>query len=348
MIITDAEGTILLTNAQSERMFGYPRDRLVGQKVEMLVPEAARSRHLGHRAAYAADPKPRPMGEGLDLRGRRSDGSEIPLSISLSAIRTDDGMMIFSDIRDVAEQRRKEAEIVELNARLARDNAALETVNKELEAFSYSVSHDLRAPLRAIDGFSKALVEDYGEQFDATGRDFLGRVRAAAQRMGLLIDDLIKLSRVSRADLAIEEIDLSALAAEAAQQAGAGAEEGAIEFEIAPGLVATGDARLLRVALDNLFGNAVKFSAGRKPARIVFGRTEADGQNAYFVRDNGVGFDMKYADKLFGAFQRLHHAAEFPGTGIGLATVQRIIHRHGGRVWAESAPGAGTTFFFTL
>ncbi|MCW5772421.1 MAG: PAS domain S-box protein [Rhodospirillaceae bacterium] len=348
VIIADANGRIDFANAQCEKMFGYARGSLIGQAVEVLVPEAVRGRHVGHRSAYVADPLPRPMGAGLELRGRRSDGREIPVEISLSAVPSESGRLIIADIRDVTDKRRKDAEIAALNERLGRDNAALEIVNKELESFSYSVSHDLRAPLRGIDGFSKALVEDYGDKLDAGARGFLDRVRAAAQRMGLLIDDLIKLSRVTRAELAAEPVDLSRLAEEAAELARAAASGRNIEIAIEPGHEAIGDARLLRVALDNLIGNAVKFTAGREQARIAFGRTETDGTTAYYVRDNGVGFDMQYAGKLFGAFQRLHDASAFPGTGIGLATVQRVIHRHGGRVWAESAPDRGTTFYFTL
>jgi signal transduction histidine kinase len=246
--------------------------------------------------------------------------------------------------------RRQQAErqIQELNERLSRDNAELQALNKELEAFSYSVSHDLRAPLRAIDGFSQALLEDQAERLDEGGRDSLMRVRRAAQRMGLLIDDLLKLARIARAEVSVDDIDLSALAREIVEDLQAHAPQRRAEFVITSGLSARGDPQLLRVALENLLSNAWKFTAGREPARIEFGATVADGGPAYFVRDNGIGFDMAYAEKLFGAFQRLHDAKQFPGTGVGLATVQRIIHKHGGRVWAQAESNKGATFYFTL
>jgi signal transduction histidine kinase len=231
---------------------------------------------------------------------------------------------------------------------LQEQSRRLEAANKELEAFSYSVSHDLRAPLRAIDGFSQALLEDQAERLDESGRDSLLRVRRAAQRMGLLIDDLLKLARVTRAELTVDDIDLSALAREIVEDLQASVPQRPAEFVIASGLSARGDPRLLRIVMENLLNNAWKFTAGREPARIEFGTTMADGGSAYFVRDNGVGFDMTYAEKLFGAFQRLHDANAFPGTGVGLATVQRIIHKHGGRVWARAENDKGATFYFTL
>jgi len=228
------------------------------------------------------------------------------------------------------------------------EEAELVAANQELEAFSYSVSHDLRAPLRAIDGFSHALEEDCAERLGETGRRHLERVRAAAGYMGQLIDALLRLSRVVRMELRRNPVDLSKLARMVArdlEQCGSGRK---VEFAIAAGVRAVCDANLLRVVLENLLGNAWKFTGKREDARIEFGVETGGGGPVYRVRDNGVGFDMKYADKLFSPFQRLHSASEFPGTGIGLATVQRIVRRHGGRVWAESAAGQGTTIRFTL
>jgi PAS domain S-box-containing protein len=348
VLVTDADGHILIANAEVERMFGYRREELVGRRVEMLIPERLRGGHVRHRTQYAAEPRARTMGAGLALVGRRKDGSEVPVAVSLSPSATAEGTLIFCDIRDVSDQRAAVEQIRELNERLGRDNAELAAVNEELEAFSYSVSHDLRAPLRAIDGFSQALIEDYADKLDAGGRDYASRVRNAAQRMGHLIDDLLKLARVTRAELAISDVDLSALAREIADALAKGEPGRQASFEIAPGLGARGDQRLLRIALENLLGNAWKFSAGARPARIEVGQVPDGEARPFFVRDNGAGFDMTYAGKLFGAFQRLHDAREFPGTGIGLATVQRIVHKHGGRVWAESAPGRGATFYFTL
>jgi signal transduction histidine kinase len=241
------------------------------------------------------------------------------------------------------DMRRREAERA-----IIRLNADLQAVNKELEAFSHSVSHDLRAPLRAIDGFSQALLEDYAGKLDAEGQGYLQRVRAASQRMAQLIDDLLNLSRVTRAEMHRDDVDLTAMAREVAEELRKTEPGREADLIIAVGLRASGDERLLRVVLVNLLGNAWKFTNKRLRARIEFGMTGQEGKRAYLVRDDGVGFDMAYVGKLFGAFQRLHSADEFPGTGIGLATVQRIIHRHGGRVWAEGAVEQGATFYFTL
>jgi PAS domain S-box-containing protein len=259
--------------------------------------------------------------------------------------------------------RRIEAEeaIKQLNESLERRvmerTAELAAANKELEAFAYSVSHDLRAPLRSIDGFSQALEEDYGDRFDEEGRDYLNRVRAASQRMDQLINDLLNLSRVTRAEMHREEVDLSDIAHEINDFLMHAEPGRSMTLDIAPALKAYGDPRLLRIVLENLFSNAWKFTRKQEASRIEFGMTDeahapdATGQNGmlvYYVRDDGAGFDMAYANKLFGAFQRLHPVSEFEGNGIGLATVQRIISRHGGHVWAESEPGQGATFFFTL
>jgi two-component system, NtrC family, sensor kinase len=224
----------------------------------------------------------------------------------------------------------------------------LELKNQELEAFSYSVSHDLRAPLRSIDGFSEALLEDYGDLLDDRGRDYLRRVRAASQRMAELIDDLLLLSRVTRADLHREPLELAALARQVFAELVRSAPERNVELTIADDMPANGDPRLLRVVLENLLGNAWKFTSERPLAHIVLGRSQLAGEPTYYVRDDGAGFDMTYAARLFRPFQRLHPESRFPGTGIGLATISRIVTRHGGRVWAEGTPGEGAVFWFTL
>ena len=223
----------------------------------------------------------------------------------------------------------------------------LEMANRELEAFSYSVSHDLRAPLRAIHGFAEALIEDYGDRLDEVGMDYLNRVRRSAERMAQLIDGLLSLSRLSQRDLYVGMVDLSTLAREVIEELSQRQPDRSVEVKIADGLVAECDMDLVRIVLDNLLGNSWKFTVGKDQAVIEFGAIGQNGETVYFVRDNGVGFDMRYADKLFMPFQRLH-GEEFEGTGIGLATVARIIYRHGGRIWAEGVPGAGATFFFTL
>ncbi len=243
------------------------------------------------------------------------------------------------------EQRKLNAE---LEQRVTRRTEQLEAANRELEAFSYSVSHDLRAPLRAIDGFSHLLLTEHTAAFEPGTHSYLERIRGAAQRMGRLIDDLLKLSRVSRAELRRDPVDLTALARQVAEDLGERAPQRRVRCEIAAGMTVHGDARLLAVVLQNLLDNAWKFTARRAEAVIQVGESRREGERVFFVRDNGAGFDMRYLEKLFVPFARLHTEAEFGGTGIGLATVQRVVARHGGRVWAEGEVGKGATFFFTL
>ena len=236
-------------------------------------------------------------------------------------------------------------ELAETRAELVAD---LEHKNRELESFSYAVSHDLRAPLRRIDSFSKAVLESQAETLNELGRHFLDRVREASQQMSQLIDDVLYLSRVTRAEIREHEVDLSSLVSLLLERMREAEPGRSIEIKIRPGMVVTGDGQLLRIALQNLLDNAWKFTSRSPVARIEFGASTAMGEPAYFVRDNGAGFNMAYVDRLFGPFQRLHPATDFPGSGIGLATVQRIIHRHGGRIWAEGFEGQGATFHFTL
>jgi|HubBroStandDraft_6_1064221.scaffolds.fasta_scaffold00337_12 PAS domain S-box-containing protein len=348
IVIVDRKGEIVLVNSQTERAFGYPREELLGRKVEMLVPERYRGHHTQHRQGFFSQPRARTMGAGLELYGLRKNGAEFPVEISLSPLQTEEGVLVSSAIRDIT-QRKKAEEALELQRiELARSNVEMTAANKELEAFSYSVSHDLRAPLRSIDGFSLALLEDYSEKLDDEGKKHLQRVRAATQRMGDLIDDMLNLSRVTRASMRLENVNVSGLAGEVTEELKKTQPERRVEFRIEKRLEAKADSHLLRIVLENLLDNAWKFTSKRTEAQIEFGKTFNNGTSAFFVRDDGAGFDPACADRLFGAFQRLHATSEFPGTGVGLATVQRIVHRHGGRIWAESSVGHGATFYFTL
>jgi light-regulated signal transduction histidine kinase (bacteriophytochrome) len=256
--------------------------------------------------------------------------------------------LVTAAVRDITERKEAESRIQKLNSDLQQRALQLETTVKELEAFSYSVSHDLRSPLRSIDGFSQAILEDYADRLPADGQNYLMRVRAAAQRMGQLIDDLLSLSRVTRAPMQPGFVNLSALAQSVVNNLKLTQPERQVTVLIAADLATNGDPQLLRIVLENLIGNAWKFTSKRPDAYIEVGAQDEPDGRIFFVRDNGAGFDMAHSQKLFGAFQRLHSAEEFPGTGVGLATVQRIIRRHGGNIWAESAPGKGTTFFFTV
>ncbi|RRQ22923.1 sensor histidine kinase [Thiohalobacter thiocyanaticus] len=348
IVVVNESGHIEIANAQAEALFGYSRAELIGQPVEKLIPQRYAGHHVQLRGDYAQEPKARPMGEGRVLYGLRKDGSEFPVSISLSPIQVDNKLRVISDIRDVTAEREAERHIRELNTQLVEQNNELERINRELEAFSYSVSHDLRAPLRAIDGFSEILSQEYADELDQRGRDYLQRVRRAAQKMGQLIDDLLNLSRIARAEIRFQDVDLSAMAADALRELEQQEPERRVEALIQEDIQVRGDSRLLRIVLDNLLANAWKFTRDKGDARILFGMERQQEETVYYIQDNGAGFDMAYADRMFGAFQRLHDASEFPGTGIGLATVQRVIHKHGGRIWARGEPGEGASFYFTL
>jgi PAS domain S-box-containing protein len=349
MVIVDKNGRIVLVNGQAEKLFGYPRAEMLGETLEMLIPPRFRDSHRDDRSTYFIAPRVRVMDSGANLYGLRKDGTEFPADISLSPLETEDGTWVSSAIRDITTRKRAEEAVRELNESQQRQAAQLEAANKELEAFSYSVSHDLRAPLRSIDGFSLALVEDYAGKLDEHARNYLERIRAATQRMAQLIDDLLNLSRISRSDMSRQAVDLSAIANSILAEFRQHEPARLVECIVPDAVVVNGDPRLLQVVLENLLGNAWKFTGKMAHAIIELGVEQHDGDDTtYFVRDDGAGFDMAFAGKLFGPFQRLHTTREFPGTGIGLTTVQRIIHRHGGRVWAEGAEGKGATFSFTL
>ena len=348
VILSDSDGKIVLVNAQTEKSFGYAREELIGQSIDMLVPERSRGQHRHHRASYTAAPQTRRMGVGLELFAQRKDGSEFPVDISLSPITTEDGVLVVSEIRDMTQRQEVENQIRDLNKHLQQRTVELETVNQELEAFSYSVSHDLRAPLRAVDGFSRLLEQEYRERLDAEGLRLLAVVRDNSRKMGALIDDLLTFSRLGRKPVEEITFDMHSLVKEALSEALTGMETGQPEVEVKSLPNTRADRALLKQVWLNLLSNAVKYSGKSTQPRItVEGRIDGD-ECVYHVQDNGVGFDMRYYDKLFGVFQRLHGAEQFPGTGVGLAIVKRVIVKHGGRVWAEGKPNGGASFFFSL
>jgi PAS domain S-box-containing protein len=328
IVAVDGHGLIKLLNPMAGIMFGYDTEWLQEQPLQILLPQES-------------------TGEGV-----RQDGSRFPVEVSRSTIVTREGPMTIAFINDITERRKSETQIRELNQTLERRvrerTAQLEAANSELESFAHSVSHDLRAPLRGINGWTLALSQDYGWQFDEKAHGYLQRVRSETRRMGALIDDLLQLSRVSRGDMAQMRVDLSALAGRIAGKLRESNPDRSIEFEIESGMEALGDGRLVEIALTNLMENAVKFTAPRAVARIEFRQADRDGKAAFVLRDNGVGFDMRHAGLLFGPFQRLHRTSEFPGTGVGLATVKRVVHRHGGEVWADAELDGGAAFGFTL
>jgi PAS domain S-box-containing protein len=335
MVCADSGGRIVLVNAQAERLFGYPRDELAGQPVEILVPDAFKAAHPGLRAGYATDPRPRLMGAGLELSGRRRDGTTFPAEIALSALDTDQGLLVSASVRDVTEQRQ------------ARDD--LRRINQNLTSFSYSLAHELRTPLRALAGFSTALIEDYADNLGADGRGYAQRIEAASERMGRILDDLLRMSRISAAKISLQRVDLGAEAATIAAALQRQDPDRRACFTIQQPAWALADLVLIREVLHDLLDNAWKFTSGRDNASIEFGMTPAaDARVCCYVRDNGAGFDPAYAHKLFQPFQRLHNTREFSGTGIGLASVRQIVDRHNGRTWAEGTVSHGATFFFTL
>jgi PAS domain S-box-containing protein len=341
ILVVDREGRIVQANKQVERLFGYARNELLNGEHDILLPERFRERHREHRRGFMADPHVRPMGTGLDLFGRKKDGTEFPVDISLGPLQMHSGIVVLAVVRDVTE--RKKAEKI-----LLETKAELELSNKALEQFAYAVAHDLRAPLRSIDGFIRILSEDYSEKLDELGRDYLCRVQAGATKMTELINALLSVSSYTRGPLSRSKVSLSTLVKTAAAELSKNQPDRRVEFVIADDVYAEGDPMLLKMVVDNLIGNAWKFSEKRPDARIEFGVAQSDGKFVYCVRDNGAGFNMEFADRLFAPFQRLHSSSEFPGLGIGLTTVQRIIDHHGGRIWAEAEVDKGATFCFTL
>lgn len=347
----DMNGQIRDFNEQFCDMVGYGNDEVQQLTMEQITP--ARWNQF-EREILDDQVIERGYSDVYTKELRSKAGSIVPVELRTFLLTDDVGRQVgtWSIIRDITE--RKEAEIAlqryqnHLEDLVAMRTEALQSANRELEAFSYSVSHDLRTPLRGIDGFSQALLEDYSERLDERGRDYLSRIRKGAQRMARLIDDLLTLARVGRAELSIRQIDLSSLAQSILLELQHYEPEREVQCNVTPGMSADGDPVLLHQVLFNLFQNAWKFTKDRKPGRIDFGTVEGAVAPTFYVRDNGVGFDMRYVNRLFKPFQRLHGDQQFEGTGIGLATVARVIQRHGGTLRAEGRSGEGATFYFTL
>jgi PAS domain S-box-containing protein len=349
LIILNAEGKIVGSNANTEKLFGYSSLELQGQSMALLVPERFRKIQRQYYNAYFSQRGGQVPEMTMELRGLHKDGREFPIELSTRPLAAERGLVVTSAIRDITERKQVALQISKLNKELELRALELENTNKELEAFSYSVSHDLRSPLQNINGFSLILMEDYANQLDPEGLDYVQRLRESCKHMEEIIDALLALSKMMRTELLVDQLDLSVLANAVAADLKQNNPDRLVDWVIAEGLTVEGDVQLLRVVLENLFGNAWKFTANRPHARIEFGALpQSNGTQTYFVRDDGAGFDMARASNLFTPFKRLHDQSEFRGTGIGLATVQRVIHRHQGKIWAEGVVDHGATFCFTL
>ena len=354
VITIDAQGIVLSSNPAAEKIFGYASEKIIGQNLKMLIPQPDRREREDHLARYLDTGLADMVGKEREVSAQRSDGGMFPMEIRISEFYLQGNRQFLGSMRDITERKQARDEVMHLNAsledRVQQRTAQLEAANEELQAFSYSVSHDLRTPLSSIAGFSGLLNREIGStEASRRTQHYLARIGASVVQMSDLIDSLLKLAQLSRSCVRWGSVDLSAMA-QTVLNGYQESEPGRVaQLAIQPGLLVQCDPQLMRQVFENLMGNAWKFSRRQTSTRIAFRRDIGpDGEAVYAVRDNGAGFDMAYSKKLFGAFQRLHTVEEFAGTGIGLATVHRIITRHGGRIWAESSPGNGATFFFTL
>ena len=343
IVVTDHYGRIIQVNNQTEVVFGYRADELVFQPIEVLVPVRFREHHKHHRDYYYNNPRRRLMGEGMELFARRKDGSEFYTEIALSPFELNGAIYTISIVRDISARKNAEMKITQLNRDLQEHIQQLSSANNELESFSYSISHDLRAPLRAINGYTNILLEDFGTKIDEGGKQVMDAIVRNSSRMGQLIDDLLAFSRLGRKEIVKGEINMNGLVGAILSET-----RGNASVHVSEIPNAFGDFMLLRQVWANLISNAFKYTHKTPDARIEINGEAGAQENLYFIKDNGVGFDMAYYSKLFGVFQRLHTVNEFEGTGVGLAIVQRIVQRHGGRTWAKSEVGNGATFYFTL
>lgn len=339
MLIVGQDGKIQMVNAQVRNIFQFERNEIEGQPVEILIPERFHSAHPRHRQGFFSDPRIRGMGIGLELFGKRKDGVEFPVEISLSPLETEEGTLALAAIRDITERKKSEYQIQQLNRELEEHIV-------ELESFSYSVSHDLRAPLRAIDGFIAMFTDKFQDTVDPEGKRLLDNIRRNVTKMSNLINDLLMLSRIGAKDIDRTHINMKTLVNSVLDEFKETHNRATVRVsDLHP---AFGDIALMRQVFFNLISNAFKYSSKREQPHIEIGSVESKGEIQYYIRDNGVGFDMEYYNKLFGVFQRLHSPQDYNGTGVGLAIVKRVVTRHGGHVWAEGREGEGATFYFSL
>jgi PAS domain S-box-containing protein len=342
VVIVDAAGLIQIVNRQTEVLFGYPRAELLGQPVEVLLPERFSGRHIGHRTGYQRDPHTRPMGTGLELFGLRRDGSEFPVEISLSPmISEDDETLIISNIRDVTARKIADERLRAAAADLARSNA-------ELEQFAYVASHDLQEPLRMVASYTQLLARRYEGKLGEDADEFIGFAVDGARRMQELINDLLTYSRVGTRALQLETVDSNHLVDQVVSDLAAaiGDSEAEVIRDDLP--VVRGDPTQLRQLFQNLIANGIKFHRPNEAPRVHVSATREQGAWTFSVSDAGIGIEPQYQERIFALFQRLHTRADYPGTGIGLAICKKIVERHGGQIRVDSAPGRGTTFRFTL
>jgi PAS domain S-box-containing protein len=340
VVIIDNHGVILLVNAHAEQMFGYKSADIIGKHHDILIPKRLLTIHKEHMEHYLKEPKIRPMGRGLALVGVRSDGAEFPIEISLSFIKTKSTLLVINLISDISFR-------VEIEMALQTQMKELADTNSALESFSYSVSHDLRAPLATMIGLSQVLKEEYSDKIDKDGRTYLENIIISGTKMNQLISDMLDLSRISKQGVVWQECDLGEIAKSIVDDMRKAELSRGIEINIHEGLKTRGDPRLLTIVLSNLLRNAWKFTRKTKSPFIEFGAMWQENKKVFFIKDNGVGFEIN-EERMFKPFQRMHSDNEFPGTGIGLAIVDRVIKRHEGKIWAESTPGKGSTFYFTL
>jgi PAS domain S-box-containing protein len=342
VVIVDAAGLIQIVNRQTEVLFGYPRAELLGQPVEVLLPERFRGRHVGHRTGYQGDPHTRPMGTGLELFGLRRDGSEFPLEISLSPMTSEDGeTLIISNIRDVTARKMADERLQATAADLARSNA-------DLEQFAYVASHDLQEPLRMVASYTQLLARRYHGKLDQDADEFIGFAVDGARRMQELINDLLTYSRVGTRPLQLEVVDTAQTVDQVVSDLAAAIQDShaTVIRDDLPQL--GGDPTQLRQLFQNLIANGIKFHRPDDAPLVRISATREHGAWLFSVDDNGIGIEPQYQERIFALFQRLHTRADYPGTGIGLAICKKIVERHGGHIRVDSTPGRGTTFLFTL